>query len=167
MNSARISSSSDAPKAHQADVPLSDRCALSTACADVTRRAEAERSGAEEGRRPLTSRRKGRCYRAQALRAIEEFILYEIECQRPNCYYIGITKNFKTRARQHRSGGGSVFVKLCGVKSIKAKAKFESEHDAKLAERNLVLKLRAEDKIVCGAGWTNAAAVLRGEYKKT
>lgn len=82
------------------------------------------------------------------------FVVYLIECQTPNHFYVGMTSNWRKRRQRHLAIKGSVWTSQHGVKSIQLMAECETEKEAKQLERVLTLQIKSEGRQVRGAGWT-------------
>lgn len=82
------------------------------------------------------------------------YTLYEIGCMTPDHYYVGVTRNYGSRARGHSLGKGSKFTRAHGVKQIYIVNTFRSEEKAKTAEWWRVRYLKKLGLTACGAGYT-------------
>jgi predicted GIY-YIG superfamily endonuclease len=89
--------------------------------------------------------------------------LYRVNCLTPKHIYIGISQKPFKRILDHKKKSGAVFTKNNGVKSFSIIREFESHEEAKLAERNEVIRLNSLRKIngsiVCGGGWSGAKGI--------
>lgn len=83
-------------------------------------------------------------------------VLYQIECQTPNHFYVGISSHIEDRLHRHSSGKGAVFTRLHGVKHSTLICTYEDVQAAKMAEWELVKILRSKGHITCGAGSSRA-----------
>ena len=93
---------------------------------------------------------------------MKTYFVYEIECNTPNHFYVGLTEDFDRRIRQHQGPcGGSVFTKTHGVKSAKVVTTSESLDEAKRLEWLHVQTLDKEGFVVRGAGRTGLSPVAK------
>ena len=65
------------------------------------------------------------------------YYVYILASGRHGTLYIGITNNLRIRLEQHRSGGGSEFVKKYGVYRLVCVETFASPRDAIVREKQL------------------------------
>ncbi len=71
----------------------------------------------------------------------ELVIVYLIECEDADHFYVGMTAHFEHRSLQHRKGRGSVFTRVHGVRAISVLGEYPYR-DAPTAERQWTLRIR-------------------------
>jgi predicted GIY-YIG superfamily endonuclease len=93
------------------------------------------------------------------------YCVYVIECETPNHYYIGLTRSYNHRIRNHMRGKGARFTQVHGFKKVIAVKSHESEKCAKESERELTEQYIQTYSIenVAGAG---KSQVLKGKLRK-
>jgi predicted GIY-YIG superfamily endonuclease len=88
------------------------------------------------------------------------YTLYRINCCTDKHVYIGISRKVWDRLLVHKRKLGAMFVRKHGLKSFSLLAEFETEQEAKLAERSEVLRLKKLFEHfgyrICGAGWSQS-----------
>ena len=64
-------------------------------------------------------------------------VVYVLECQIPNHFYVGETSNFPQRLNSHREGRGSRFTQRYGVKSVLQTVNTSDRKSALLIQKQL------------------------------
>jgi len=88
------------------------------------------------------------------------YTLYRVNCNTPRHIYIGMSESVWYRLLKHLKGQGSKFTQKHGLKSFRIIKEFNTEKEAKLAEREETLRLkRMYERMgfrICGAGWSSS-----------
>lgn len=78
------------------------------------------------------------------------FTVYEIECETPNHFYVGMSKNFEHRIEAHSNCDGARFTRRHGVKNWRALVMVETTTEAKRIETAWFRILKRRGYVVGG-----------------